>query len=695
MLSDAQLIAQFKKHKQIDESYLESQHAEARESHQFYAGDSMYYTASVEDKGQRKAVSFNKVQPYVNTIVGLMIQMRRKPEYQARIEDNEQQVLFSSNTNSLSDYARDNASLSFLETWQDREMVIAGYGAIDTNVGYEQNPDGEVVGEICDFGDVYWDPEARKPNLIDARWVRRRKAYSKEEVEKRWPKDKPEDFEAYQGDQGTKEYNPNDGEYTDILVNGGKDKDLLQVHYYQWWELQTYWRAMNPVAQIEDPAMKQQFILIMQNMALIRKESLSKDEREDLFEMKPDSEYLSMTPDQKADMQRLCEEFGVELDAIRQLRRCYYTALITNNTVLDKFKSLSQDGFTIKFKTAYFDNIRKVWYGLVRALKNPQEYADKALTEMLFTIASTSKGGVMYEEDAVTDPQRFEQQYASTKAAIPVAANALSGGKIQPKAQAALPTGYENIHAMSDAAMSDVTGIGKEFLGTATAKQVSALLESQRINQVLSTLAAYFDAITLYQIEHARLMLTYLRILAENSAGRLIRIIGEDGATNYKRLNVSMLADEYDVVIGEAPITPAQKERTTDIMMGMADKLAAMGTNIYPVAINYLPIQAQDKQKLLKALTPSPEAESAKAQAAAKQAQLEEQMNQVIAQGTMAKAARDMAEAELKKASLPKIVAEADETRADTAKTLEEVASIAAQTEALRQNGAGSVSVTL
>jgi hypothetical protein len=276
-----------------------------------------------------------------------------------------------------------------------------------------------------------------------------------------------------------------------------------------------------------------------------------------------------------------------------------------------------------------------------------------------------------------------------------VADGALSGGKIQPKAQAALPTGYENIHAIADAAMTEVSGISREYLGTAQNKQVSALLESQRINQVLSTLAIYFDAITLYQIEHARLMLSYLRVLAQNSAGRLIRIMGEDGAAAYRRIGEDIMNQEYDVVVGEAPTTPAQKEQTTNILVQMAQQLLPTGTNIYPLVATYLPIPQEDKAKLVKALTPSPEAAQQAQATAQAQQQQEAAMNAVIAEATKARAARDLAEAQVKQASIGKVVAEADKVMADTARTLEETGSIAAQTDALRNAPAQDVRVVI
>lgn len=694
MLSDKDLITQFERHRSLDTAYMSSQHATAKEDHEFFAGDSMYYEATVNDKGAKRAVVFNKVKPYVDAVVGTMIQMRRKPNYQARIEDSEAQQVYSFRTNSLSDYARENANLDYLETWQDREMMITGYGAIDTNVAYEKNPDGEVVAEVIRYDEIFWDGEAKEPNLLDARWVRRIKAFSKEEIAKRF--DVPiEEFEAYDGNNGGRvQYNPGGGEYTGVIY-GAQNKDLLQVNYYQWWELMPYWRGANPALTIQDPEMQAQFLSIMNAMVNNRYELSDDDDKEDLFELKPDAEYLSMTPVQKADIEKLCEEFGVPFKPIKQKRRCFYTAIVTGKKVIRKFKSQNQEGFTIKFKTANYDTNRSIWFGIVRALKNPQEYANKALTEILYTIASNSKGGVMYEKSAVRDPRRFEQQYAQTTAAIQVEDGALTNGRIQPKAQASLPTGYENVYQIADSSMSEVSGISREFLGTAVNKQVAALLESQRINQVLATLATYFDAVSLYTVEHARLMLTYLRVLAENNSGRLVRIIGEDGAAQYKRFNVSMMAEEYDVVISETPSTPAQKERTTEIMLQFGEKLAQGGKDISPILVNYLPIPYADKQKILKAITPDPQAAQQQQAAAQQEAAVQSALNKALADATAARAQKDMADSQLKIASLAETVASADKVRAETAKILEETSSLAAQTQVMQEQPVNSVNVTI
>lgn len=669
MLSDKLLLKQYIRQEESTLPSMRAQHQMAWEAHVFHAGDTMYYTASVEDKGSRKVAIFNKVKPYVDAVVGTMIQIRRKPEYYARVTDNQAMQAYTGFVTNFSDYCRKQANMDFVETQQDREMLIAGYGAVDTGLSYEKNPDGDVVAECLRFNDVFFDPLAKESNLLDARWVWRHKPYSREEVEERFNDVPVEDFDSYKGVTSSTEYYPDGGEYNQIQTDGTVDIDLLQVTYYQWWELMPYVRLKNPASTIEDEAMRSEFLQVLASMKETRYEVSDDDEREDLFEFDPEADYLSLTSQQYADVKRLCDEYGLECKGIKQKRKCYYTALLTGKRVLRKFKSPNQDGFTIKFKTANYDPTMRVWYGMVKSLQNPADYSNKAMTEILFIIASNSKGGVLYEEDAVDDSRRFEEQYASTRAAIQVNSGTLQAGKIQPKAQASLPTGYELIKQFADEAMSEVSGISKEFLGTATNKQVAALLESQRINQVLATLAVYFDAISLYQLEHARMMITFMRILAENSQGRLIRIMGKDGAATYLDLSEDKMTAEYDVDIGETPTTPAQKEQTTQVMIDFADKMMAGGQNIYPEIIQWLPISAQDKQRLTKAITPTPEAAQAQAEQAAKDKAMQDAMNASIIEGTKAKAQRDTAEAGGVQAKVKQAVAETFKTLQDGQQT--------------------------
>jgi hypothetical protein len=696
ILNDNKLLLEWNKRKGESETGLASQHNLAAEAYKFHAGDKACYVGNVQDKEAKRTVVFNKVKPFVDAVTGLAIQLRRKPDYQARMLQNEAQQLASEYMNGISDYARAEGNFDFLETRQDRDMLITGYSAIDTNIVYDENPDGKAKGENVRFNDIYWDINAIEPNLMDARFVYRRKVFTIQEALKRFKGSDKQDFELYNDPEGVEYFNKSRNGRNYSIRGGRKQTDLVEVYCYQYYDLETYFRTPNPLFDMEDPFRKEFVATAMNRVKENRLEASNDDEIDDIFEFDPFSDFLVMNKTVKKDIMLLFKELGVEIEEVQEFRKkVYYTAIISGTKIFQKFKSPHQQGFSIKFKTGTYDPIRKLWYGLVQGLKEPARYATKALTEMLFVIASTSKAGVLYEESAVEDPRAFEQAYATTKAAVAVRDGALSGNKIQPKAQASLPNGYDNIYLAAENSMFDVTGLNREFMGASANKQVSALLEKQRIDQVIATLADYFDSISLYQLEHARLMITFIKMLAENSQNRLVSIIGEDGARRYEVLDENKILDEYDLDVGEAPTTPQQKQETLDVMVKFADSQAQFGNNVYDVVVPYLPIKQSDKQTIIDRITPDSEQQQATAQKAEQAAQLESALNQSLIEANKAATAKSLADAEKSRAGVEDVLAQADETRANTAKLLGEAEQKAVENEVLKAAPAGNVTVNI
>lgn len=616
MLSDSELLTQFEDHRKITEAGLALQYAENTENQAFYAGDMMQYRGQVRsaNANRRVMVQFNKVKPYVSAVKGFMAQNRRKPKYFARVQDNEMQEAYSAYLNGVSDYCRDNANADQVETQQDGDMLICGYGAINTDISYgldgaTRDPNGECVMERVSPNMVGWDPMARSTNLLDARWVDMRKQFYKTEAESLFGKKFTEQADEVNSDgEVNKEYFPYGGTYDKIAYDDvAGEESLINVYYYQWWSVEDYYRAPNPLAGMQNPEMQQYILSLIQGIQKNRAKVSDEYTVEDIFAFDPTADWWIMTPQVHSDVVEVLKDMLVPFDALEGKRRCYYTAILSGKRIFRKFKSPDQNGFTIKFKTADYDEVRKVWFGMVTSLKEPALYYNKGLTEMMFIIASNSKGGVMVEKDAVEDIETFEKQWARTNGVLEVEAGALSGGKIQPKAVSALPNNIDTVIGLSDAALPDVAGFDKGFLGSSENKAETAMLHRQRTKQVISTLATYFDAITLYQKEHARLMITFMRILAENSEGRLIRLIGKDGAMVLEQLSLDGFTDEYDVDISEEMEDATYKEMQSEIMISLGTNLMATGLNIWPVAFKYLPISKQDINELIKIVAPEPD----------------------------------------------------------------------------------------
>lgn len=674
-MNKSDIYYQFKEHHSITESGLDLQYHNAEQNHAFYSGDEMAYRVSVNDNNARKIVVFNRVKPFVNSIAGFMIKLRRKPDYQARERDSEVQRLYTTSMNSFSDYLRSDSNMAQVESMQDKEMLITGIGAVDTSISHIMNPYGETKAECLRYDEFGYDPQSRATNLMDARWVYRRKIMNRDDAAKLFKKD-PEIFEIAESPLNYRtvadKYVP-DANYV--------EEDLVQVFHYQWWVFENYYIVENPLYdQSIDIITRQEIAQLMAEVkSEIEEDNEEADPRiiEDLFEFDPTAQELVVTKKTYGVLKEVFDAFGVDPEKTSHRRKCFYTALISGQEVIKHFKSQDQSGFSIKFKTGDYDEINNRWQGIVDQLREPSRFANKALTEIMYVIASNSKGGVMYEIGAVQDPQRFEQQWASTDAAIRVNTGALSNGQIQPKAQAALPSGYENVLAIAKQGLFETTGVNPEFMGSSENKQVSALLESQRIEQVVSTLATYFDSITLYQKDHGRLMLTYMRVLYENNPDIIVRVVGEDGRAVFEAVNEPALFAEYDIDIQEVPETQAQKIENLKVMSDFAQSLLLGGINIYPALVDDLPIKEKQKQKIRDILNPelTPEQQQAQLlqqQLLAQKAQLEliEQETDINKKQTeIAKLRADIMDT---MSGIQKVQIDNAKTQADTIKTLEE-----------------------
>jgi hypothetical protein len=684
ILSDAKIIEQFSKHKKESEQGLSLQYQKMRESYAFYAGAKRNYSASVNDAGRRSMVNFNHVIPVINAVVGFMVQLRRDPFYRARVTEKKEQTFLSEHVNAYAKELREESNASHIESMQDRDMVITGVGVVDTAIDYTTNPEGDLNEERILPMDTGWDPQARSTNLLDSSYVYRVKKMDIDLAVKMFDA-KKEDFESAQGDGGhTEPVFVNIGKTNKILMEtDDSNPNLVKVHYYQWYNLEKYFRAPNPVYNIQDPMIANQLAQAMLNIQSIRAdEEDDEDVLEDLFAFQPRKEILSMTPQIKSDMvtlvQRFEERFGIDIDfdTTEDRRKVYYTAILSGKKVFQKFKAPDQQGFTVKFKTANYDEESRYWFGLVEPLKEPSTYSNKSLTEIIIAISSNSKGGVLFEGDAVDDITTFQKNYARTDGIVQVNPGALSGGKIQPKAQASLPTGYEKVLAASNDALRNASGVSPEFLGSSENTQVSATLERQRINQVKSTLAIYFDSISLFMKEQAKLTLSFMRILSENSLERMIDITGDDGVVRTVELLQDPFFEEYAVSIEEAPLTAAQQEEKQANVQLFIQTAATLGVPIapmLPVWVQSLNIPLRDKQQLLQAVQPN------EPQLTPEQQQQQQQLEQLVLLGQQAQienvqadTANKAAQAQNREADTLSKQSSIDETLANTDKLLAE-----------------------
>jgi hypothetical protein len=302
----------------------------------------------------------------------------------------------------------------------------------------------------------------------------------------------------------------------------------------------------------------------------------------------------------------------------------------------------------------------------------------------LFAIASSAKGGVLVEEDAVHDIAEFEASYARTDTATKVASGAISQGKIKPKREPWTPNGVEQLIQISDTSINDVVGIDKGFLGAIDNGNETAMLQKQRIKQMLSVLACYSDSITLYQKEHARLMLDLLRVYLENNEGDSFRVVDEEtGETSYAILSIENLYNKYDVTIAEGATSEEEKNHRAAMLSGIGDSLLPVdpeaAKTMYAISLKYVPFDQIDKLRIQKALVPDQQ-EIDPQQFAMLQQQVEElssELQQAQTKLLLSQAAKSMASVEETHAKIKNLNMDTIKKRTEAQKNMVQSSDIA------------------
>lgn len=679
----------------------------------FYNDEGASYTDTIQfaepsGRKRRATVRFQKIQQSVDSVVGFLAQNRRQARYVARVNGTDVQQLYSRNMNALYDYHRSNTNADQLESRQDLDVAVCGYGAIDTDLSYivgrsTMDPHGEILKMRIDPMRVYWDPKSKAGNLIDARFVGYYDDYALEDALDLFQGSDEEDFEKTSDstaeDKSGYVYNPWGGLYDRIKMDdsvewSAKEENMVRVYNHQWFEYETFYRAKNPLYLVTDVTdalfMRARMDVIKSEIKSYAPDGLSAG---DMFDFDPTKEVLTFDESTK---RKLVEEFGELIQPVGFKRKCFYTMVVSGRHVFKKFKSVSQQGFSIKFKTGQYNERGKYWVGMVNSMVEPQKYYNKALTELMFTIASNSKGGVMVEEGAVSDISDFESKWAKTDAVIEVLSGALTGGKIQEKARAMVPTGLESIISLSESAIS-ANGVDPAFLGEANGQE-TGILYKRRIRQIIGKMWWLSDAVTLYQKEDARLCADLIRVWVQNNEGTrvLVSITGEEGAQEFLVVSEDAMAAEYDIVIQPGAKTPEDREETAQLIGVMGDKYLGVGNlqvagALYAESVKMLTLDGDVKNRLTKVLVGDGQVVPMEQYQQLQQqlAQLQGALTQAQVQNMQSQTALNMARVEEAKAS-------AGVKTADTLVKVEEAEQKNMETQVIRAySGTDNVSVVI
>ena len=537
-------------------------------------------------------VTINKVSPVIDAIVGFEIQNRTQVEYIPRVIQDEQQAEFTDRVQATAKYFERDSKAQFHESEAFRDLAICGVGCCDFDIDYMEPPhDGNLKETRLFPGFVGWDVNAREKNLLDANHVWQAKIVRREVAERRLKaKGKLTTDIRLGGSVGNSASTTTEFlEFFDLNTNISSDLDV--IYLYQWREESPFWKIANPFLDpnlVNDP-------LIMNYVA----------QAEGLYGFNASDATLNIDGDDYKAFKKDLEFFGVEPEGVKLEKWRYYRAEVIGDTLVEKAENMSQKGFSQKFMTGKYSPIDQMYFGAVRAMKSPQRLYNKSVSSIQGFLDNMVMNGVNIEDDAVHDLKQFVDTYPRSrgKGVTVFKKGALTNQQVQQKNPSTMPQGFMEMIGLSGQSVMDAPGVTPSFMGLADSSDETGVLYSQKVRQGMTVLAWLMDAKRLFMLEKGKLYIDATKILAENNPGRPIyNYDAEDGNDRFFRLFDDGIAEEYDVIIDDAPLTPDENERVFAQFMQLSEKMPQLAA----LAMDFAPLDKKQRELAKQAIMPPP-----------------------------------------------------------------------------------------
>lgn len=570
------------------ESHSKDWRSEALDCQKFFAGDQW----SAEDKDfltkqKRPTTTFNLIAPNIKAVVGMELGNRQEIRYLPREKTPEDQQA-ADIYNQGAKWIFDLADTEFEVSMAFRDVLVTGMGWTQIKVDYDDDPDGKVMVIALDPRRKYWDPAAKRPGLIDRRFDFSVVDMDKNEFKHHFPDFKGE-MKAHVFSSGPdKDVMPDpELEEREDPYRDSKDSNLGDILYagrvrvaeFNYFEWEPCWKIWPPTGEAKH---------------------LWRDEWEAFQAAMPDSDFIEGPPDGESD--------GVFFEKME--RRHFWRAWFTGDECIDSAENADPAGWTDHCMTGEMDQANGTFFGLVKPMVDPQNWANKMFSQILHTVNVNTKGGIYAFEDSFVNPKKAERDYAKPDAILFVNAKYSSiDAAVKERTPAQYPAAMGQILDFTIGIIPKVTGLNYELLGLSGRDQ-PGILESMRKQAGMVILAGFFDALRHHRKLLGRSLIHFMR--AYVGADRLTRIVQAEDA---EAVPIAMLpeAEKFDIVVDESPQSPNQKLLNFKLLTDYAQIDPATANLVSDLILENAPIpshlQRAIKERIEASRQPDPKAE--------------------------------------------------------------------------------------
>lgn len=541
----------------------------AREEYDFVRGKqwSEDDKAALTEKG-RPALTINKIRPHLNILSGYQRVNRYEVNFEPRTSDDFESCELRKG---VTKYIMDNCDYNDVESAVFMDGIIGGIGWFHVFYDWDYTAmEGEIDIERISPFDIYTDPEARKPDYSDAKFLCRAKWVDKDELCDIYPEhadDILSEFRRYDMDE--KEA---DMVGTEPLWY---NRDLKKVRLIECWYKE---REMETRYMMADGT---------------------------ISDVPPPIPTVIASP------------FQVPVDKVR-------LAVIMGDIKLEEMDSPYQHGFFpfVPF-TLYHYGEGDVPCGVVRDVKDPQREINKKRSQILHILNTQGNSGLITETTAMTEEQqeRYRKYGSKPGAIIEVNDGTLAGGRIREIQPSAPPVGLIQSAQESEADIPKITGINESMLGISSPQQSGRAIELNQ-RQAVTNIAPFFDNLRKSKRAIVQQLWGYKGhkglIPQYYTEEKVFRIVGKTGQEQFVTVNqqvqmqdpqtgqliTTVLNDlsqgNYDVIISDTPYSVSQRQGQFWALVDAVSKLGLPANIIFDKLIELSDIP--DKQEIIQRL---------------------------------------------------------------------------------------------